>query len=225
MSKRFNLKLQEVASAIKILEGMTESGKLVEFDEYRKARIRMNIPALEIIFGATIDGSKVKFDHSIPDNKEFFRLFDMINKFYETIEKPIMAQFSAAAEDINSSVVVTTPNEEIPHVDKINVKNVAATITGGNGKVALPIISMMFKPSQIIEMSAIAMELRRVIMRNRALMIGGVALGATAATVAGICVYNHNKNKNKNDDVDQDNIEDDTSLVDMDDTSLVDMDI
>ncbi len=223
MSNKINSKFEEVAAAIKILESITEPGKDVEFDEYRKARIRMNIPALEIIFGATIDGNKVKFDQPLPNMKELNKLFDMIDKYSKSTESIIMAQFNAAAADVNSSVVISSYDEELPHINKITVRNVSAAITGGNGQVQFPMISMIFTPSQIIEMSAMAMELRKVIMRNRALIIGGVALGATAATVAGICIYNNSKKK-KDTDIEESNSGDDIPLVDMgDDIPLVDM--
>ena len=218
----FDSKLSEVSEAIRVLSSMTTSGTQVVFDEYRKARIRMNIPALEIIFGASIDGNKVKYDQPVPSMHELNKLFDIINQFYEQIEKPIMMQFKASAEDVNSSVMLPPIEESIPKVKKVNAKNVSAAITGGGGSVPFPMISMMFKPSQIIEMSAMSMDLRKVMMRNKALIVGGAVLGAAAATVTGICVYDHTKKKNNNNNVDQNN--DDTPLVDMDDTPLVDMD-
>lgn len=228
MSKKFEERLAAVTTNIATLRGVAQAQQ-VDFDEYRKARMILNTSIIEVVFGATITGDKIKFNRPLPDIQELSLLISTFNEFYSTIEVPLMAAFASAAagnDPESDDIPVISNMGDIPTFTKIHVKDVKDAILGGSGY-SFPMISMMFSPVQILEMAGLSENLRKVIRRNQIIIIAGITVAvAAAATVAGVCVYNHNKHK----DDEQDDVEDvggpeDDGYDESDDVPRVELDI
>lgn len=196
-TNHFDTKMATINQQVEAMKAIAAKRPL-DFDSYRAARVQLNIPILEIIFGAEIDNTKIKFNKPTPTLGQIGALMKTFNQFYLEVETPVLEDYAkmqaAAAKDPQSPNMPTANNgiADIPVFEKIKVKDVKAAIVG-QGQYAFPMISNLFTPMQILEMAKVSEDLRKKIKKDQILIIGGITLAVAAA--AGVGVYAWNKHK------------------------------
>lgn len=216
MSKKVTEGLTVVEAQIAAVKNFITSGK-PSFRDYIVMRETLNIYIIQVVFGCTVKSkSKVAFNRPLPTMGELSKLHTMMKEFYETVELPFIENCNMKLEeDVNSTVMPIEMGANIPTFDKIKKKVVVDAMIGGSGS----IMHGLFTPDQLLEMSALAEQLRAKIRRDQIIIIAGITLAVTAAAVTGYCVYRHNHKKDDEvcDVVDDDPDIDEIPHVDLDD--------
>ena len=210
--------LSVVQTQINNIKGLMASKQDVPFCDYRVMRETLNVFIIQVVFGCTIKGqNKVAFNRPLPTMSDLSKLHIMMKDYCDTVENPYIQQCNIKLEeDVNSNIMPIETGGVIPKFDKIKKKNVVNAMIGAGADC---IMHLMFTPDQLLEMSALAEQLRRKIRRDQIIIIAGITLAVTAAAVGGYCAYKHYKN-----DDDVDDIVDDAGYDNIDDIPHVDID-
>lgn len=180
------------------------AAKSGDANQYSAARIQFNILILEATFGFNYErDSKIKFNKKLPTDAQVIEIVRLVNTVCTSIENV------SDPNDINN-----IPNDcNVPHLEKINYKNVTKYITGnqeGSG-----ILSQAITAIDVLELVSIGKALRKKQIQNRMLLIGGIALLITVAGCATIMVMKSKSEKAVTDEVAEPDAE-----VDVDDTDV-----
>lgn len=195
--------------------------------EYTQARRELNCRLLEVLFGATIgtnskdpNKGEIAFNRPMPSIRDLTTILAEFEEFYHNVEYPrILGTHGYQEVDPESDDIPGLMMAEaiIPQYDKIKISALKKDLVGDVS--CHPIIDSLICPSDIMKIASIGEAARKVIIRNRVIVIGGITLAVVGAAVAtGLIVHNHKK---KNNDTDQDA---DTIEIDSGDIPSVDMD-
>jgi len=194
---------------------------------FQKGRLVLNLMLIEALTGAEIsrvEGGKangdykIKFNRRLPKPNELAQIAGIVDKFIAEIENPFIARFTVADPE-NMDIPVGEGGSSI-RLEKINKKAMKELIFGGG---ADAMTNRMINAIDCVTLAGIGADLKKKIIRNRVLIVGGIAMVITAGGVIGYNVY-----KKKNSDgcdnapVDEPAVEiggDDMPEVNVDDTT------
>lgn len=198
MSKKFQANvIEDIRKMAEIqIPAAIQSKDGISIDSYHELRMTMNILIISALLGAEFvpnkkkNEMKMKSNHMLPTKEEIAVISSILDKFINEVEEPF---FEIAEESISD------PDMEIPcvgggmiptKIEKTNKKKVRNVMLGYEGNSAIS--EDYFTAADCIAIAALGEQLRRKQNIQRALIIGGIVIVATAA-VAGICYYNEKK--------------------------------
>ncbi len=173
-------------------------------------RFALNNALVEFALGCEIDvepdGSKVKFNKPLPRTKDVAAVAAILSEFMQQWENPLMANFNASAPVAQPAPDMEIPPENAPAaanpmigamprkrimmIEKADNKHIAKVL-----KQKAILGYDLLDAADIMQLVSMGEEARKKSNRNKALIIGGVAILLTGAAVAGYMYYRHKKNE------------------------------
>lgn len=184
--------------------------------EYHQKRKQLNEELIAILIGAEFkDGQKLVMKYSLPTKKQLNTIIVMMNTFIDTVENPFLmkimnpetAEKSDNEEDNEDDIDIPDRDDDyelknsgynITMRDKVSKKDMKNIIFGLEGE--NPITNYYLNMNDIMILAAMGETLRKKIIRNRCIIIGGVTFAIAAGVTTGLLIYNHKK-KEKEEDV------------------------
>lgn len=205
-----------------------------------KCRFALNDALIEFALGCNIDlsdGGKisVKFNENLPKNDAIAQAATILSIFIQNYEQPLMARFNAAnlapqaaaAGDMEipaDPAAAAAPqaqvlqNKHVLMISKIDNKHLAKVLKR-NGVLGADLLDA----ADLMTLCAYGEKARKKANRNKALIIGGVAILLTGTAIAGFMYYKHKKEE-KMECVDLGGEAIDVEIPDIDDADLPDDD-
>ena len=163
---------------------------------FQEGRLCLNLLLIETLIGAEITADtgknakgdyKIKFNRRLPTATELAEISEIVAKFIKDVEKPFLDQFTTTDPgDMNIPDDVSTIR-----LEKINAKSMKELIFGGAG----PVTNRMLNAIDCIQLAGVGEQLRKRTIRNRVLIVGGIALVVTGGTIVGVNMYKKHKDK------------------------------
>lgn len=206
----------QAVSQVTLMTKMATSGEEIAMSKWIDERIVFNTLVISAIFGAEITPNKagkmkIKFNHAMPTQEQILKIAKLVKAV--TVLEEDMGSFKANVEDTVRFALYA----EVPQYEKIKIKTVKNDILG-TGADTFPMIQMLINEHDVLELAALAENVRKIVTRNTILIIGGITLAVAAA--AGVGVYVYNKKKGEDDQAEEDEGMD----MDSDDLPEIDMD-
>lgn len=209
-SNHVNNQISQIrAWATKGIPELIEKNPGMDDKEYfQKGRLCLNLLLIETLIGAEFtqsDGKngkgdyKLKFNHRLPSKSDVADISAIMGEFIKNVENPFMEQFGAADEDSNMGI----PTASL-RLEKVNTKSMKDLIFGSGCTT-----NRMINAIDCVQLAAVGEQLRKKTIRNRVLIVGGIALVITGGTAVGMNLYKKHKDK-------ADDAGDDTPVVDID---------
>lgn len=194
---------------------------------YNMKRAELNMEIVKLCVGGEIVDLKgknegkmnIKFNKPLPSKAEVGKVAQILDTFVKKVELPFFAELNAE-EGMEDMEIPHTP---VAALEKATNKELKARILGDG---YLAYYKQNIGPMDVYTIAAIGEEARKRANRTKLIVIGGVVLAVTAATVAGVYIYNKKKEENEllevadddhlEDDVDSDNIDPDEEDIDID---------
>lgn len=221
----------DIPAITKDIDVITDkAGAVALADEYRKARIALNLNIVQVLTGCDIreaskadKGYKIKFRHRLPYTCEINEVVEIVDVFVRTVEEPFMKKLQAFMDqhddadsiDIPGNQVIV-PASRLITMDKINNKNLKNYILGQNGYDRL--VDVAINAVDCTKIAAFGEAARTDADLKKSLIAAGVSIAALVAAATAFAVVKKKKEEAA------DATETTTTDVDLDDTTDVDLD-
>lgn len=158
---------------------------------FQRGRLCLNLLLIETLIGAeiTVDSGKnakgdykIKFNRRLPTATELATICGIVSKFIKNVEGPFTSKFT------DDPMGIPEDDSEI-ELEKINAKSMKDLVFGSG------LINRMINSVNCVQLASIGDQLRKKTIRDRVLIVGGIALVITGGTIVGINMYKKHKEK------------------------------
>lgn len=203
--------------------------------KYLELRSQLNLELIQAVIGGKIVSkvtrkngtiNKICYTEKLPTVSELSEICMLLREFAHNTEDPFIYAWKKKMKDVTDeeddmSIDVTTTVPMIDDVtfviaDKINTKKMNEMIIGSENVAGISTTSRI-TDTNIMQLAANAVKLRKHQNRNKLFTIAGITLLAVGSTAVAVSLYNKKHKK-------LDNVTDDSS-VDMDESIDMNMDI
>ncbi|MCM1220116.1 MAG: hypothetical protein NC548_37060 [Lachnospiraceae bacterium] len=172
---------------------------------FQKGRLVLNLMLIEALIGAEIkkdEGKKakgdyvIKFNRHLPTASELGEIVDIVDTFVTEVETPFLDRIAPMQSGDDMGI----PQKSNIRLEKLNKKSMYDLIfNGGNDAMT----NRMINTVDCVQLAGIGEQLRKKTIRNRVLIVGGVALVITGAGMVGYNMYKkkHEGNNENSGDV------------------------